>query len=221
MRATRTREMVRLHEQRVLQRVYGLPSHRRHRTLVEDVRSSTRSGRVVSPIPTATGSATCAASSASSTTSPGSASTLSGCRRSRSHPQDDNGYDISDYQNVYPPFGTLADLDELIAGAHQRGIRIVMDLVVNHTSDEHAWFSGNPVLVAGCREAGLVLVASAARRDSPPESRGRSRRTGSRTSAARPGSWTRRRASTTCTSSHASSPTSTGRTLTSGRRSTP
>ncbi|GAA1166316.1 oligo-1,6-glucosidase [Ornithinimicrobium humiphilum] len=55
-------------------------------------------------------------------------------------PQDDNGYDISDYQDVDPLFGTLADLDELLARAHDRGIRVVMDLVVNHTSDEHPWF---------------------------------------------------------------------------------
>ena len=55
-------------------------------------------------------------------------------------PQDDNGYDISDYTDVDPMFGTLADLDELIAALHERGIRLVMDLVVNHTSDEHAWF---------------------------------------------------------------------------------
>ena len=55
-------------------------------------------------------------------------------------PQDDNGYDIADYTGVDPMFGTLADLDALIAAAHERGIRIVMDLVVNHTSDEHPWF---------------------------------------------------------------------------------
>ena len=55
-------------------------------------------------------------------------------------PQDDNGYDISDYQDIDPVFGTLADLDELLAAAHRRGIRVVMDLVVNHTSDEHPWF---------------------------------------------------------------------------------
>ena len=55
-------------------------------------------------------------------------------------PMDDNGYDISDYQDVDPVFGTLADLDELIAAAHERGIRLLMDLVVNHTSDQHAWF---------------------------------------------------------------------------------
>jgi oligo-1,6-glucosidase len=55
-------------------------------------------------------------------------------------PQDDNGYDISDYQDIDPTFGTLADFDELLAGVHARGIRLVMDLVVNHTSDEHRWF---------------------------------------------------------------------------------
>jgi oligo-1,6-glucosidase len=55
-------------------------------------------------------------------------------------PQDDNGYDISDYQDVDPSFGTLADLDELIAELHARGMKLLMDLVVNHTSDEHPWF---------------------------------------------------------------------------------
>ena len=55
-------------------------------------------------------------------------------------PMDDNGYDISDYQDVDPLFGTLEDLDVLVAGLHARGIRLVMDLVVNHTSDEHPWF---------------------------------------------------------------------------------
>ncbi len=55
-------------------------------------------------------------------------------------PMDDNGYDISDYEDVDPLFGTLEDLDALVAGLHERGIRLVMDLVVNHTSDEHPWF---------------------------------------------------------------------------------
>jgi len=55
-------------------------------------------------------------------------------------PMDDNGYDISDYTDVDPLFGTLADLDELITELHARGMRLVMDLVVNHTSDEHPWF---------------------------------------------------------------------------------
>jgi oligo-1,6-glucosidase len=56
-------------------------------------------------------------------------------------PMDDNGYDISDYEDIDPLFGTLADLDDLVAGLHERGIRLVMDLVVNHTSDEHRWFA--------------------------------------------------------------------------------
>ena len=52
----------------------------------------------------------------------------------------DGGYDISDYQAIAPELGTMEDFDELLAQAHRRGIRIVMDLVVNHTSTEHAWF---------------------------------------------------------------------------------
>ncbi|MHA7880120.1 MAG: glycoside hydrolase family 13 protein [Saccharospirillum sp.] len=55
-------------------------------------------------------------------------------------PMDDNGYDISDYEDIAPEFGTLADMDRLIAEAGTRGIRIILDLVVNHSSDEHPWF---------------------------------------------------------------------------------
>jgi len=55
-------------------------------------------------------------------------------------PHDDNGYDISDYRAIDPLFGTFDDFDELLAGLHARGIKLVMDLVVNHTSDEHPWF---------------------------------------------------------------------------------
>ncbi len=55
-------------------------------------------------------------------------------------PNDDNGYDISDYRAIMPEFGTMADFDALLREAHRRGIRILMDLVVNHTSDEHPWF---------------------------------------------------------------------------------
>jgi len=55
-------------------------------------------------------------------------------------PQDDNGYDISDYQDIDPLFGDLATFDELLAGTHRRGMKLIMDLVVNHSSDEHPWF---------------------------------------------------------------------------------
>lgn len=63
-------------------------------------------------------------------------------------PNDDNGYDISDYTAIQPEFGTMADMDRLIEALHQADIKLVMDLVVNHTSDEHVWFqksaSGDP-----------------------------------------------------------------------------
>ena len=56
-------------------------------------------------------------------------------------PNDDNGYDISDYRAIMKEFGTMADFDELLSQAHRLGLKIVMDLVVNHTSDEHRWFA--------------------------------------------------------------------------------
>jgi len=55
-------------------------------------------------------------------------------------PNDDNGYDISDYEAIMTEFGTMDDFDKMLSEAHKRGIKIVMDLVVNHTSDEHPWF---------------------------------------------------------------------------------
>lgn len=55
-------------------------------------------------------------------------------------PNDDNGYDIRHYQQIMQEFGTMADFDELLKAANARGLKIIMDLVVNHTSDEHAWF---------------------------------------------------------------------------------
>ena len=55
-------------------------------------------------------------------------------------PNDDNGYDISNYKAIQPQFGTMEDFDELVSEAKKRGIGIVMDLVINHTSDEHEWF---------------------------------------------------------------------------------
>ncbi len=55
-------------------------------------------------------------------------------------PNDDNGYDVSDYCDIHPEFGTMADFDELLEGIHQRGMKLLIDLVFNHSSDEHAWF---------------------------------------------------------------------------------
>lgn len=55
-------------------------------------------------------------------------------------PQKDMGYDISDYEDIYPPYGTLADMDEMIEKCHSLGMKLILDLVVNHTSDQHAWF---------------------------------------------------------------------------------
>ncbi|MFC0302647.1 alpha-glucosidase [Virgibacillus soli] len=55
-------------------------------------------------------------------------------------PNDDNGYDISDYQAISPEFGTMKDFDELLDEVHARGMKLIMDLVINHTSDEHEWF---------------------------------------------------------------------------------
>lgn len=55
-------------------------------------------------------------------------------------PQDDMGYDISNYEEVYPKYGTLEDMDKMIKGAHDRGMKLILDLVINHTSTEHEWF---------------------------------------------------------------------------------
>ena len=55
-------------------------------------------------------------------------------------PMDDNGYDISDYEDIYPAFGTMDDMNKLFEKAQEKGIKIIMDLVINHTSDEHPWF---------------------------------------------------------------------------------
>ena len=55
-------------------------------------------------------------------------------------PNDDNGYDISDYEDIMDDFGSMKDFDELLEEVHKRGIKLIMDLVLNHTSDEHPWF---------------------------------------------------------------------------------
>lgn len=113
-------------------------------------------------------------------------------------PNVDNGYDISDYQAIQPEFGTMADFDELLKQAHRRGIRIVMDLVVNHSSDQHPWF-----------------VESRKSKDNPyrdyyiwrePKADAVRRTTGVRASADQRGSLTRKRTCTICTCSRRSSP---------------
>jgi len=57
-----------------------------------------------------------------------------------SSPNDDNGYDISDYRNIMAEFGTMQDFDDLLNGMHERGLKLILDLVANHSSDEHEWF---------------------------------------------------------------------------------
>ncbi len=63
-----------------------------------------------------------------------------GLRRVDQSPLRDGGYDISDFRSVLPEFGTMADLLQLAEDVHRRGMRVIVDLVINHTSDQHPWF---------------------------------------------------------------------------------
>ena len=72
-------------------------------------------------------------------------------------PQRDDGYDISDYQNVHPDFGSLADFRHFIRAAHQRGLRIITELVINHTSDQHAWFQAARQAPPGSRKRDFYI----------------------------------------------------------------
>src|ERR687898_1193070 len=67
-------------------------------------------------------------------------------------PQRDAGYDVADYCGVDPIFGTLADFDELLASAHRLGLRVIIDLVPNHTSSAHPWFAAAVAAAPGSRE---------------------------------------------------------------------
>ena len=96
-------------------------------------------------------------------------------------PNDDWGYDVADYCGVHPDLGTLEDLDALVAAAGERGIRVLLDLVPNHTSDRHAVVRRR---AAGATRATATTTSGPTRR--PTAAR---RTTGSRTSAARRGSW--------------------------------
>lgn len=125
-------------------------------------------------------------------------------------PQDDNGYDISDYQDIDPLFGTLDDMDELLAQAHERGLKVVMDLVVNHTSDEHSWFQASRDKNdehADCIFG--VLHAMVIRQENQVQNQ----ISGVHILAVRHGSLTKNVANTSSISIPRSSQTSTGRTL--------
>ena len=127
-------------------------------------------------------------------------------------PQKDHGYDVEDYTDIDPLFGTLADADALVATAHELGLRVVVDLVPNHTSSEHEWFQAALASEPGSPERARYLFRAGqgtARRRSRPT-------TGARSSAATRGRGCRtaptKRASGTSTSSTPPSPTSTGAT---------
>ena len=141
-------------------------------------------------------------------------------------PQVDFGYDISDYESVDPQYGTLADLDRLIAEAKKHNIRILLDMVLNHTSDKHQWFIESASSRNNPKHDWYVWNDGIARRRSRRHHlseafrarwKSPSATTGSRSSAARPGSGFPRCTSSTTTSSTSSSPTSTGATRRSRR----
>jgi len=85
-------------------------------------------------------------------------------------PQADAGYDVADHRGVDPRFGTLADLDGLIGDAHERGLRVIIDLVPNHTSDQHPWFRAALATAPGSPERGRYIFRDGrgANGDDPP-----------------------------------------------------
>ena len=106
-------------------------------------------------------------------------------------PNVDNGYDISDYRDIMTDFGTMADFDALLADVHAHGLKLIMDLVVNHSSDQHPWFI-ETVPAAITPNATIISGKTRPGRRVPPT-------TGAAASAARRGSTTRKPVSITCT----------------------
>ncbi len=82
-----------------------------------------------------------------------------------SSPNDDNGYDVSDYRKIMKDFGTMSDFTALIKGMHEHGIKLVMDLVVNHSSDEHIWFKQSRS--SRTIPIGIIIIGGMLRKENP------------------------------------------------------